>query len=227
VTATSLRLPRETARFVIDVARAFTGRRWLLVEGVFLILDAIAQFVMGLTNDLIVLRLVIGHTMAFSMVLSVTIGDQAVARGVRTLVAYALPLVLTSYAAAHVQSWILIALGREPPGWDWLSVIDIGFETLTYSTAFTLGYVDYHRRVELVRRVRAAELMRVHDERQLVESRLAAARAELDPQQLLVEIDELQRLFVADPARAHRQLDDLIDRLREKLAPAPRDAVPA
>jgi hypothetical protein len=216
----------EVIRFVVDVARAFTWRRLLLMEAVFVVLDAIANVVLGFGAGA-VLRLVIGHTMAFSIVLSVTIGDQAAARGVRTFVAYGLPLALTSYAGAHVQSWILIALEREPPGWEWLSVIDIGFEIAMYSAAFTLGYLDYHRRVELVRRVRAAELTRARHEQQLVESRLAAARAELDPERLLDEIGELQRLFVADPARADVQLDDLIDRLREKLAPTPRRVVSA
>jgi len=217
----------EAIRFVVDVARAFTWRRLLLVEAVFVVVDTIANFVMVFGDGAGVLRLVIGHTMALSIVLSVTIGDQAVARGVRTFVAYALPLALTSYAGAHVQSWILIALDCEPPGWDWLSVVDICFETATYSAAFTLGYLDYHRRVELARRVRAAELTRANDERQAVESRLAAARAELDPQQLLDEIDALQRSFVADPVWADRQLDDLIDRLRENLAPARRAATAA
>ena len=217
----------EAIRFVVDVARAFTWRRLLLVEAVFVVVDTIANFVMVFGDGAGVLRLVIGHTMALSIVLSVTIGDQAVARGVRTFVAYALPLALTSYAGAHLQSWILIALDCEPPGWDWLSVVDICFETATYSAAFTLGYLDYHRRVELARRVRAAELTRANDERQAVESRLAAARAELDPQQLLDEIDALQRSFVADPVWADRQLDDLIDRLRENLAPARRAATAA
>ena len=214
----------EALRFARDVARAFTWRRLLLIEAVFVVVDTIANFVMVFPDGLAVLRLVIGHTMAFSMVLSVTIGDQAVARGVRTFAAYALPLALTSYVGAHVQSWILIALGREPPRWDWLSVIDICFETATYSAAFTLGYIDYHRRIELARRVRAAELTRAHDERQFVESRLAAARAEVDPELLLVEIDALQRLFVDVPVQADRVLDDLIDRLRAKLAPEPRRA---
>jgi hypothetical protein len=213
---------REAIGFVLDVARAFTWRRLLLMEVVFVAVDAIANFVMVFGDGTEVLRLVIGHTMAFSIVLSVTIGDQAVVRGARTFVAYAVPLALTSYAGAHVQSWILIALGREPPGWEWLSVIDICFETATYSAAFTLGYLDYHRRIELVRRVRAAELTRARDEQALVESRLAAARADVDPRELLGEIDALQRLFFADPLRADRVLDDLIDRLRTKLAPESR-----
>jgi hypothetical protein len=217
----------EVLWFLGDVARAFTWRRWLLVEALFVVLDAVGSFRFGLSFGSAPLRLVIGHTMAYSMVLSVTIGDQAVARGVRTFVAYGLPLALMSYAGGQVQSWILIALDREPPEWEWLSVIDIGFELATYGAAFTLGYLDYHRRIELARRVSAAELTRARDEQQLVESRLAAARTELDPECLLDEIDELQRLFVADPARADAQLDDLIGRLREKIAPTSRHAASA
>ncbi|HTO58419.1 MAG TPA: hypothetical protein VMJ74_11520 [Pseudomonadales bacterium] len=223
--AAARRALHGTIGFVGDVARAFTWRRFLLIEAVFVVVDTIANYVMVFPDGVAVLRLVIGQTMAFCMVLSVTIGDQAVVRGVRPFAAYGAALALTSYAGAHVQSWILIALGREPPGWDWLSVVDICFETATYSAAFTLGYVDYRRRVELVRRVRAAELRRARDERQLVESRLAAARAELDPQRLLDEIGALQRSFVADPARAERELDALIDGLREKMAPPTQRAV--
>jgi hypothetical protein len=220
--ASARALLEESLRFVVDVARAFTGRRWLLIEAVFVVVDTIAEFVMDFPYGTAVLRLVIGHTMAFSIVLSVTIGDQAAARGVRTFAAYGLPLALTSYVGVHVQSWILIALDREPTGWEWLSVFDICFEIATYSAAFTLGYLDYHRRAELARRLRAAQLTRAHDEQQLVESRLAAVRAELDPADLLAEIDTVQRLFATDPARGDRRLDDLIDRLRAKLAPEPR-----
>lgn len=217
---------RAVRRFVLDVVRAFTWHRLLLVEAVFLVLDTIANFVMEFPEGSGVLRLVIGHTMAFSIVLSVTIGDQAAARGMRTFAAYALPLALTSYVGAHLQSWVLIALDREPPGWEWLSVIDICFEIATYSAAFTLGYIDYQRRIEITRRVRAAELAHARNQQDVVESRLAAARADVDPQGLLVEIDALQQLFVDDPSRADSVLDELIDRLRDKLASQPRRAVP-
>ena len=205
--------------FARDVAREFTWRKLLLVQVLALIADIIANVVMSLPDGIVVLRLVIAQTMALSIVISACIGNQAVARGVRPLFAYALPLVVMSVVGAYAQSRLLMLLNREPPGWDFISVIDIGCEILSYGAMFLLVYVDHRRRLDLARRIRVAELERARNEQQLTESRLAEFRAGVDPVELMVELDALRTLYDRDAEQAERMLDELIDALRAKLAP--------
>jgi hypothetical protein len=206
-------------QFVRDVIGAFTWKTLLLVQCLAFVLDTLANVVMSFDDSALVLRIVIDETMAFSIVFATLIGDQAVARGARALPAYGLPLAAMSVLAAYTQSWILIWLNREPPEWDWMSVIDIAWECLTKGAMFVLAYVEHHRRLDLARRVRVAELVRARNEQQAVQSRLAEVRADVDPVELMAELGALQKLYERDAPDADRSLDELIDSLREKLAP--------
>jgi hypothetical protein len=67
-------------------------------------------------------------------------------------------------------------------------------------------------------RVSEAELLRIQLERQLVESRLAATQAQVDPQQMLDELLRVRAGLAAGEVGAEASLDELIRQLRNALA---------
>jgi len=209
---------RAALEFVRDVAESFTWKTLLLAQCIALVLDVVANVVMHF-HGAYLLRFVIDESMAFGIVIATLVGNQAVARGVHALPAYGVPLAVMSVVAAYAQSWILIGLNDEPPEWDWMSVIDIAWECLTKGAIFVLAYVEHHRRLDLARRVRVAELVRARNEQQVAQSRLAEVRADVDPVELIAKLGALQKLYERDAPHADRLLDELIDSLREKLAP--------
>ena len=63
--------------------------------------------------------------------------------------------------------------------------------------------------------LRARELERLRSERGLVETRLAALQAQIEPEFVLSSLSEVERLYEADPVKADHVLDALIRFLRE------------
>jgi sensor histidine kinase YesM len=66
--------------------------------------------------------------------------------------------------------------------------------------------------------VRSAELRRVKLDRQLVESRLATAEAQIDPQMLFGALAQIKHGLEESQPEAEKQLNDLIQTLRSALA---------
>ncbi len=66
--------------------------------------------------------------------------------------------------------------------------------------------------------VQEAESRRIRQETELVESRLAAARAQVDPRLLFVDLAQIRDRLKIDAADADERLDALIQRLRSALA---------
>ena len=66
--------------------------------------------------------------------------------------------------------------------------------------------------------VRGAELRRVQLDRQLIESRLATAEAQIDPQMLFGALARIKRGFEEGDPQAEQNLNDLIQTLRTALA---------
>ena len=62
------------------------------------------------------------------------------------------------------------------------------------------------------------ELKRVQVERQLIESRLAATQAQIDPRELFAALADIKARYQAAAPDADEKLDGLIQRLRTALA---------
>ena len=70
----------------------------------------------------------------------------------------------------------------------------------------------------MLERVQAAELKRVQLEGQLIESRLAMAEAQVDPQMLFSALEEIRDGFSHSLPNADAKLDELVQHLRSALA---------
>jgi sensor histidine kinase YesM len=81
-----------------------------------------------------------------------------------------------------------------------------------------LVYLNRRLAQRMLEGVRGAELRRVQLERQLVESRLATAEAQIDPQMLFSALADIRLGLERASPDADAKLDGLVQRLRLALA---------
>jgi hypothetical protein len=208
-----------------EVGRAITWRNVLAVQAVALLIDTIGDLIMRFPASMWISRIIIFEIVGVAIVASALLGDRLAARGMRTAVAYAIPLVLAAPLAAlleyNVRGWLGLYTLADHPGLD-LAVrrthmIYAICDVLTYGAMLIVIYLDYRRRIDLVQRVRAAELERARSDADLVQSRLAELRADVEPDELMAQLQRVRAMYDVDALRAERMLDDITDELRAKL----------
>lgn len=148
--------------------------------------------------------------------------DQAVARGARPIVTYAILLVvvnqLLAAAVAGSMQWIYTKFYSIPwPTNAW------GFTQASghFSVPCSLGlliFMNGRAAERMLEGVRGAELRRVQLDQQLVESRLATAEAQIDPKMLSAALARIKQGLEESQPSAERDLNDLIQTLRAALA---------
>jgi len=112
------------------------------------------------------------------------------------------------------SNFIVVQLGLVPHA----GVIASGLWTNTvYFTLAVWYYESIDRATRSTESLRESELARRSAERWLLELRLGALQARLDPQVLFDTLDEAGRLYRSRPAAAEQLLDALIDYLRRAL----------
>jgi hypothetical protein len=79
-------------------------------------------------------------------------------------------------------------------------------------------YMNRRTAERMLERVQAAELKRIQLERQLIDSRLAMAEAQVDPQMLFSALAEIRDGFSSSLPNADAKLDELVQHLRSALA---------
>lgn len=170
---------------------------------------------------------------ALFVMLAALAADEALRRGVRLWRAYPVALLAASGATAVVQwrlqSWpaVAIAEGARP-----LTVaVSVGLGVFTLGGIGLLAYINRQSAERMLQGVRAAELERVGVERRLIESRLAAAQAQIDPERVLRHLAEIRNLYASARPGADERLEALIQELRASVAQGvdvtqPRESVP-
>jgi hypothetical protein len=163
--------------------------------------------------------------------------SEATARGARPLLAYALALAGALLATAAVATFLVMV---------WIGHVDLGLERAAaarhvHYLEFFSDFVQYGGLVCLLHynRLAAARILgrlhdmesrRVHAERQLVESRLAAAEVQMDPETLLRSLASIRNDFARAAPEAADRLESLIRDRRLALtritSPGPRLLVP-
>jgi hypothetical protein len=221
------------ARFATDVWRTLTWRTLLYTGLAGLLLGLphiVSRFVLGNARDMSVAGLVITMTGAFCIMLAVLIADQAIERGTRPWPTYVLALLAGAVLAGWLQDAIRRPFGLytfiDRPGVS-AAVRDTqmvynGLSMFLYGFMFVLLYRDHRRSKQAEALTRATELERTHGEQLLQASRLAAMRAEVDPAALLAELRSLKAMYEGGAPSADDALEELIQRLRAKLAPVDR-----
>jgi hypothetical protein len=157
---------------------------------------------------------------ALLVMLAALAADEAVRRRVPFWCAYPAALLAASGATTIVQwclqSWPAVAFagGGRP-----LAIaVSIGLNVFTLGGLGMLAYTSRQSAARMLQGVRAAELERVGVERRLIESRLAAAQAQIDPERVFRQLAEIRDLFARARPGADERLEALIQELRARVA---------
>jgi sensor histidine kinase YesM len=148
--------------------------------------------------------------------------EEAITRGARPIVVYSILLVLINpliaAAVAGAMQWLyLIAFTVVKPQPRWGFTEASGHFSVPCSLALLI-YMNGRAADRMLEGVRGAELKRVRLDQQLVESRLATAEAQIDPQMLFGALSQIKRGFEDAQQGAEEQLNELIQTLRAALA---------
>ena len=157
---------------------------------------------------------------ALFVMLAALAADEALRRGVRFWCAYPLALLAASGAITIVQ-WRLQsspAVAFAEAGRPLTVAVSIGLSLFTLGGIGMLAYINRQSAERILRGVRAAELERVGVERRLIESRLAAAQAQTDPERVFRQLAEIRDLYASARPGADERLEALIQELRASVA---------
>ena len=154
---------------------------------------------------------------ALILLLVVAIADRAVDTDRAGRKAYVLAVVLA------VGSACPLAYAVMPYHGGWLnSTVYSAMSWLMFGGLATFVYIDRKRARVTRERLAAAELERTRGAKRMLESRLAAMQARVEPQFLFNTLAQVRDLYDANAALGERTLDDLIAYLRAAM-PRMRD----
>jgi hypothetical protein len=148
--------------------------------------------------------------------------EEAITRGAKTVVVYLIVLLfinqLVAISIAGAMKWIYcLVFACTWPGEYW-GFIEVGSH---FSVPGSLALLVYHNgraADRMLEGVRSAELRRVQLDQQLVQSRLATAEAQIDPQMLFGALAQIKHGLEEAQPNAERELNQLIQTLRAALA---------
>jgi hypothetical protein len=161
---------------------------------------------------------------AFVLLAIMIYADELVNRGAWARLVYPLTILLAfplAFVITGTTEEIYYAVLRLPRAvaeahrWVFISTA----EDIAVICAFGMViYMNRRTAERMLERVQAAELKRVQLEGQLIESRLATAEAQVDPQTLFGALAEIRDGFSRSLPNADAKLDELVQRLRSALA---------
>jgi hypothetical protein len=207
--------------------RGMTWRRIVITQAIV----ALAVFVQSFEGALLgtwmghpSLQYVAMSVSAFFMLAMTLYADELVNRGARARLVYPLTVLLAfplAFLTTGGTEEIYYAVLRLPPAvaethrWVFVSTA----EDIAVICGFGMViYMNRRAAERMLERVQGAELKRVQLERQLIESRLATAEAQVDPQMLFSALAEIRDGFSRSSPDADAKLDELVQRLRSALA---------
>jgi hypothetical protein len=154
------------------------------------------------------------------------ISDEAVKRGAAPKFAYPIAVVSTlpvAFLSTTLTQHVYLMVFGLPPGTPdlfWISCIAASFWMYIYGAFGMLVFMNQRTADRMLENIRNSELRRVQLERQLVESRLATAEAQIDPTMLFDRLAEIKLAFARGEEQAEARLNELIQSLRVALARA-------
>jgi len=156
---------------------------------------------------------------ALFVTLAAVAADEALLRRVRLWCAYPVALFAASGAAAIVQwclqRWPAVAFAEA--GRPLAAAVDIGLGVFTLGGLGMLAYINRQSAERVLQGIRTAELERVRVERRLIDSRLAAAQARIDPEGVFRQLTEIRNLYAGARPGADEKLETLIQGLRASV----------
>lgn len=161
---------------------------------------------------------------AFVLLAMTLYADDLVNRGVKARLIYPITVLLAfplTFVITGITEEIYYAVLRLPRAvaeahrWVFISTA----EDIAVICAFGMViYMNRRTAERMLERVQGAELKRVQLEGQLIESRLATAEAQVDPQMLFSALAEIRDGFSRSLPNADAKLDELVQHLRSALA---------
>jgi sensor histidine kinase YesM len=133
-------------------------------------------------------------------------------------VASTVPVTLLATSATQQLYLSIFGLPLATPNLLWRTTIAGGFFMDVYVAFGVLVFTNQRTADRMLERFRSSELRRAQLERQLVESRLATAEAQIDPAMLFDALGAIKLGYMRGEERAEAQLNELIQTLRTALA---------
>ncbi|HEX3846336.1 MAG TPA: hypothetical protein VHV81_03065 [Steroidobacteraceae bacterium] len=216
--------------FMRAVAAALTWRALLTALGLGLALNLLrlAQYWRVAPPNMPWSGLVITNLGALSVLIAALTADEAIRRGARLYPTFFACLMSAAVVATagqwYIRRWLHLYTVMTRPGIPLLlqltQNIMVAFDVIIYGGFAMLAYLNNRSAQRILDGVRGAELRRVRLERQLTESRLATARAQLDPDRLLFDLAQVRDLYARGGTEADSALDALITNLRISVSEA-------
>jgi hypothetical protein len=217
--------------FARAVADALTWRALLTALGLGLVLNLLrlAQYWRVAPPSMPWSGLIITNLGALSVLLAALAADEAIRRGARFYPTY-LALLLSAALVAtagqwYIRRWLHLYTVMTRPDIPLIlqltQNIMVAFDVIIYGGFAMLAYLNYRSAQRIMEGVRAAELRRLRIERQITESHLATARAQIDPDRLLTDLKQVRDLYGRGMEDADAALDALIASLRRVREPTP------
>jgi hypothetical protein len=170
------------------------------------------------------------HSVAMVVAVTVLIGvgllaEAAVDRGATPRLTYGLAmaaiipvLVLSTVSSESLYLKLFPQPQSRVQRFYWYSAISTSADMLAAAGLGMLVFANQRTAERMLRNIREAERRRTELERQLVESRLATAEAQIDPIRLFNSLAKIRGEYAEDSAHAEERLNDLIQELRNALA---------
>ena len=163
------------------------------------------------------------------VLLAALICDEAIKRGASDWLTYLVLLVaasiLTTFGQWYVRGWLHLYTVANQPGvpmpFQRMQMIYVACDVFVFGGFAMLAYVNRRSAQRILDGISGAELRRVQIERQLTESRLAAARAHIDPRLLFDSLAEIRNLYSSADPQAEEKMDQLIRRLQATVTGMP------
>jgi hypothetical protein len=210
--------------FLRGLAASLTWKKFLLAETVGLAVNLtryLAHPALAAVPEVEICRTIWTAFGAAGVLLAVLCADEAVRYGVRKSLVYWIALLTASAATGAVQWYTSVWLGLTPAmdsaAHTLVQLTQMGFiafQVMLYGGIAALVYLNRRAAAQALEAVRAAELRRVQIERRVIESRLATARAHVDPRTLLNTLARIQEGYRTASADADGRLDQLILQLQ-------------
>jgi hypothetical protein len=164
--------------------------------------------------------------MALSLSLALATARKLVRMGRRPWLAYSATLILASIATGVGQWYVRDLLGlqfslfetADNVGWRRLTMFVTASDTFILGSIVMLVYTRRRRELESLRALHKMQLKRQGLERDLLQSRLAATEAMVDPEGLLRDLRNIKTAYEEGRGEAEAELNELIDRLRARLS---------
>jgi hypothetical protein len=174
-------------------------------------------------------------SMALNVALLVPVGlfaDEIVTRGTRPRYAYTAAVLATyplAFLSTSAMQWVYLQLYPLAPGTPnlfWRAAFETSTHLYIYGGFVMLVYFNQRMADRILENFRATELRRVNLEQQLLDSRVAATEAQIDPRRLFDDLARIRSEFAADFAGAEDSLNSLIQSLRAAFARTKRAEEP-